>query len=351
MDRNIMGQGRRTAAFTLVELLVVIAIIGVLVALLLPAVNAARESGRRTQCANNLRQIAMGAHAYCEAMGVFPAGDIQAKPCDPMANDNGWVNTPPDDSDDKWSSNYSWATLVLPYIDQAAVYDMYNFNLDHLDPVNAIARSQPIATYVCPDDTMQIDEPRPGQLGWNPGQGQAIEAPYYWNWNNWSRLRLNYAACYGNTGYNQTDLGNVTFLGAMFTNGRGYSTASITDGASNTLAFSEVLPGHGPYYEGPPGDGMVCEGGQAFEGYVTPNSTAADVVCNACPQSRAISVPCVVSMTDALQYQAARSAHPNGVNCALGDAAMRFISNSINLSVWQALCSARGGETLDPASY
>ena len=103
------------------------------------------------------------------------------------------------------------------------------------------------------------------------------------------------------------------------------------------------MPGHGPYYEGPPGDGMLAEGGQAFEGYVTPNSSAPDVVCNVCPQSRVIPVGCIVDMTDTQQYQAARSAHPGGVNCAFGDAAMRFISNNINVSVWRALCSSCGG--------
>jgi len=329
-------------AFTLVELLVVVAIIGILVSLLLPAVNAARESGRRIQCANNLRQIALASQAYCEAVGVFPAGGIQAK-SDPNANLNGWNRPTTND----YSNNYSWATLILPYIDQDAAYRMYDFTQPQVTAVNATARSQPITTYVCPDDTLQINEPRPGQSGWNNGGG----AVGIWNWNVYSRLRLNYAACYGNTGYNQTDLGGVTFLGGMFTNGRGYSTASIPDGASNTLAFSEVLPGHGPTYMGPAGDGMVCEGGQAFEGYVTPNTTAPDVVCNMCPASRVISVPCTVSMTDALQYQAARGAHPGGVNAAFGDAAVRYISNYVNLTVWRALCSSHGSETIDPATY
>ena len=91
----------------------------------------------------------------------------------------------------------------------------------------------------------------------------------------------------------------MTFLGGFFTNGKGYTTAEIADGASNTLAFSECLSAHGPEYWGPPGDGMLAEGGQAFEGYLTPNSSAPDVVCNICPQSRAIPAGCVVSMVDA----------------------------------------------------
>ena len=339
----------KRTAFTLVELLVVIAIIGILIALLLPAVNAARENGRRAQCSNNIRQIALACQSYYEAMGVFPAGGIQSKmseTSDPMANLNGWNRPTADD----FSNNYSWAVWILPYIDQDAAWRMYDFSQPQVTSVNATARSQMIATYTCPDDTPQINEPRPGQLGWNLGQGSGG----IWNWGVYSRMRLNYAACYGNTGYNQTDLGGATFLGGMFTNGRGLSTASIPDGASNTLAFSEVLPGHGPTYMGPPGDGMLCEGGQAFEGYVTPNSTAPDVVCNICPQSRAISLllaPCTVSMTDALQYQAAQSAHPGGVVSVFGDAAVRFISNNVNLTVWRALCSSRGGEALDPATY
>jgi type II secretory pathway pseudopilin PulG len=226
----------------LTELLIVIAIIGILVALLLPAVNAARESGRRAQCSNNLRQIVLACQSYCEANGTFPAGGVQAKPCPPMENDNGWIDYPPDASDDKWSSNFSWATLILPYIDQDSVYRMYNFNLDHVHPVNAIARSQLIGTYVCPDDMPQINEPRPGQLGWNNGQG-VPPSGYYWNWSNWSRMRLNYAACYGNTGYNQTDLGGVTFLGGMFTNANSTAANGTLD-AGRLSGFSGVVHFH-----------------------------------------------------------------------------------------------------------
>ena len=94
---------------------------------------------------------------------------------------------------------------------------MYNFSQPQVSPVNATARSQTVMTFVCPDDTLQIDEPQPGEPGWNQGQG----CGGIWNWDIYARTRLNYAACYGNAGYNQTTLGGVTFLGGMFTNGRG----------------------------------------------------------------------------------------------------------------------------------
>ena len=337
-------------AFTLIELLVVVAIIGMLVALLMPAVNAAREAGRRARCAVNIRQITLGALSFCEATGTYPAGGVQAKPV-PTANSNGWNRMIPDD----WSNNFTWPTLILPYIDQVDAYRMYQFAQSQTSSANALARSQPVTTYVCPDDRLQINEPQPGEDGY--GQGPTGTSPppgpgpWAWNYSTYSRMRLNYAANYGNTGYNQLALGGVTFLGGMFTNGYGYTTASIKDGASNTLAFSEVLPGHGPWYAGPPGDGMVAEGGQAFEGYVTPNSGAPDVVANICPPSRALQVPCVATMTDALQYQAAQSAHPGGVNASFGDGAVKYFSNSVNWSIWQALCSSNGGEGVTVAMY
>jgi prepilin-type N-terminal cleavage/methylation domain-containing protein/prepilin-type processing-associated H-X9-DG protein len=335
---------RRNVGFTLVELLVVIAIIGILIGLLLPAVNSAREAGRRTMCANNMRQLIHACLMYCDAKGTLPPGGIQAKPgSNPMANLNGWNRTSALD----YSNNFTWPSLILPYLEQKAIYNLYNFSAPQVSTVNATARSQTVNTYTCPDDTLQINEPRPGQPGWNWGQGNVG----IWNWQVYSRTRLNYAVNYGNTGYNQTDLGGVKFLGGAFTNGRGYSPASIPDGASHTLAFAEVLPGHGPTYQGPPGDGMLAEGGQAFEGYVTPNSSAPDVVCNICPDSRVLKVGCTVSMTDSQQYQAARSAHPGGVNCAFADAAGVYINDLVDISVWRALCSSRGGEAVNAASY
>jgi prepilin-type N-terminal cleavage/methylation domain-containing protein len=315
-------------AFTLVELLVVIAIIAILVGLLLPAVQSAREAARRIQCTNRLRQIGLAIHTYESSVGKFPPGCISPT----VLGKNGW-NRPgvPD-----FSTDFTWATQILPQIEQGNIYDSYDFTQPPVSQVNATARSQLVSTYICPSDSPQINEPRPGQIGGGTtGVG---------NWNVYSRMRLNYAANYGNTGYAQQEMGGVPFRGGFFTNGQAQTVSSISDGMSNTIAFSEVLPVHGPQYLGPPGDGMVAEGGQAFEGFLTPNSTAADIVTNTCTKKRIIDVPCIVDMDDLAQTIASRSTHPGGVISVLGDNSTHFISDSVDTEVWRAMCSSRGGE-------
>jgi prepilin-type N-terminal cleavage/methylation domain-containing protein len=118
---------RRFSAFTLVELLVVIAIIGVLVALILPAVQAAREAARRTQCKNNLRQLAIAVHTHHDARGAYPTGR---------------------DSETKLS--VSWAFHLLPYLEQNAIHGAFRkgVEVDHDD--NAMAMRTPVASFFCP---------------------------------------------------------------------------------------------------------------------------------------------------------------------------------------------------------
>jgi prepilin-type N-terminal cleavage/methylation domain-containing protein len=308
----------KSTGFTLVELLVVITIIGILIALLLPAVQAAREAARKMQCGNNLKQIALASHSYSSALNCFPPGGITGR-VPGVHNQNGWNRKKMND----FSQQFTWATVILPYLEQTGVYGLYDFTQPPSTAVNGNARKQPVIAYVCPDDELQINEPTD---------------PVY------SRMRLNYAANYGNTGYAQVDMGTVKFLGGFFTGGTGYTAADIKDGLSGTIAFSETLPIHGQAYGGPPGDGMMAEGGQAFEGYLTPNSTSADVVCNMCSTQRMITVPCIVNMDDYLQTIASRSVHPGCVNGAMGDGSVRSISDSIDVSIWRAMCSSYGAE-------
>ncbi len=142
---------RGSSGFTLVELLVVIAIIGVLVALLLPAVQAAREAARRSQCQNNLRQSGLGIVNYVSTnSGKFPPGGITNGPC---------CTTP---------SFTSWTISILPYIEQQALFDRYDFSKENEAPENEFVRQQIVASYLCPSDLgtrdMIIPSSGPGGL-------------------------------------------------------------------------------------------------------------------------------------------------------------------------------------------
>ena len=125
---------RARFGFTLVELLVVIAIIGILVALLLPAVQAAREAARRTQCSNNLRQIGLGLHNYESAYQKFPVGS--------------------------WQSNFtSPLVAILPYIEQSSNYQQWDFSLNYTHPTNTRVSGQRIETYLCPSMSLPREVP------------------------------------------------------------------------------------------------------------------------------------------------------------------------------------------------
>ena len=121
--------------FTLVELLVVIAIIGILVALLLPAVQQARAAARRTQCTNNLRQIGLGMLNYESSQGSFPPG--QKKFCT------------------RNECTAAWSAFFLPYIEEAAIHDQIDFNVSLVDPINWPAFRSPISSYLCPSTSIR----------------------------------------------------------------------------------------------------------------------------------------------------------------------------------------------------
>jgi prepilin-type N-terminal cleavage/methylation domain-containing protein/prepilin-type processing-associated H-X9-DG protein len=126
-------RGARFRAFTLIELLVVIAIVGVLVALLLPAVYAAREAAQRMQCANNLKQIGIALHAYQAQFGTFPPG--------------GWEWRPPRNTTRR---QIAWSALILPHFDQRPLFDSLNFNFAFDSPANTTGAATVISGYLCP---------------------------------------------------------------------------------------------------------------------------------------------------------------------------------------------------------
>ena len=140
----------RRRGFTLIELLVVIAIIAVLIALLLPAVQQAREAARRTQCKNNMKQLGLALHNYESSFTVFPPS------CTSGFNSGAWLYV---DGVPVTASTHlhSFASLILPYIDGANVYNNINYNLSALDPVNRPIASTQLPFYLCPSYTGSLN--------------------------------------------------------------------------------------------------------------------------------------------------------------------------------------------------
>jgi len=139
-------QFRRKRGFTLIELLVVIAIIAVLIALLLPAVQQAREAARRSTCRNNLKQIGLALHNYESTHLTFPMGRVPVPNPPPQATVSGSVLSASNQRD-RWHSGMA---MILPYMDQANVYNLYNFSFRWSNPINHTAVQTPIGTFQCP---------------------------------------------------------------------------------------------------------------------------------------------------------------------------------------------------------
>ena len=144
-------QRSRRAAFTLIELLVVIAIIGVLVALLLPAVQQAREAARRTQCKNNLKQMGLALHNYVDSHQGFPPGVVSLLSNPTWVMPAGQCNASPDDLGPGWS----FFARMLPYLEEGNFYNSINFNLPVNDPANDTARQTVVRAFRCPSDSGQ----------------------------------------------------------------------------------------------------------------------------------------------------------------------------------------------------
>ena len=196
--------------FTLVELLVVIAIIGILIALLLPAINAAREAGRRTKCQNQLKQLSLAMINFENNRGGFPA----------MAM--GWVGHPFHSSGPgSWYDDHGWYSQIGEFIEEKGWSKWINVTVSLSDPSNAAPRRYKNAMFACPSDR-----------GLQRNQ---------WDSDDWARIRGNYVVNAGNTNYGQTTLGGVQFLGAPFTYINKTPLNKIVDGLAHTLMMSEVL--------------------------------------------------------------------------------------------------------------
>lgn len=209
---------RRSRGFTLIELLVVIAIIAVLIALLLPAVQQAREAARRTQCRNNLKQLGLALHNYHDNNQVFPMG----------FSDSVWGNT------EVLGDGWAWGAAILPFIDQAPLFNQFNFNTNpYMTGGNQALIATPLAAFSCPSDIKPTTTANnPGNAAGGKGTAAIATSSY-----------MGSAGPYEGTPCIQDSTG-VPVPGprniGMFQVNTSLSFRHITDGASNVFAVGEV---------------------------------------------------------------------------------------------------------------
>ena len=314
-------------AFTLVELLVVIAIVGVLVALLLPAVQAARETARRMQCSDHLKQVGLGLHNHHEAHRAMPPGSV--KPFYSGAN-----NT---------IERRAWFEPLLPFIEEQALYDKLHGSIPF--PSYTCYRpgaEKPAPTMICPSEILGVKNTTRTT---NPPNGEGFFS--------------NYALCVGND-YNttQNDQTGLKRNGIFYAQSK-TQLGDVSDGTSHTVMGSELVLSTD--LAGPLPSGVTSgydirgevhsgiDGGSLFSTIFTPNhATIGDwpyYYCQPIPRA-----PCSTTSTGATSYlnvfQLARSYHPGGVNAVFADGSVQFISDEISQDVWQAFGSRNGGESL-----
>jgi prepilin-type N-terminal cleavage/methylation domain-containing protein/prepilin-type processing-associated H-X9-DG protein len=321
--------------FTLVELLVVITIIGILIALLLPAVQAAREAARRLQCSNNLKQIGLGLLNYESSSQQFPIGSCSVSPY--------------------WSTP-EWPYLlyyILPFMERQNLYDLL-VKAQKTDKRPwlagtsqaewaAVSKSA-VADYLCPSDGMG------GQTKGLYGSGSTYEM------HSSSVVQLyatNYLGVF--SGLRDSDVWNESTLPlapnkrAVFGINRGARIADIRDGTSNTLAVAEYLTGTPDDLRGYPWTQRA--GMQFLFVAATPNTSVADklldmsIGCGGYAGNLPeLNLPCAPA-ADGSATVAARSRHPGGVNAVLCDGSVQFYSETIDATLWKSLGWMDDGES------
>ena len=307
----------RRRGFTLIELLVVIAIIAILIALLLPAVQQAREAARRTQCKNHLKQLGLALHGYHDSFRCLPFGQ--------------------EDS----TKSYSALSQLLPYLDQAPLYNLINFSLPHNDAVNLVPRTTELSVFRCPSDPAAPLSGQGGSINYMANKGTGV----IW-----------LAPTGANAGF-PAQTGVMFFQSAV-------RLGDITDGTSNTCAFAERLLTDG-------NNGISSPRSDVFFSPLAPTTpdeavsmcAAIDVTNLANQFPLFMGAPWLHGQHAYLHIDTPNtrscgfftvnranmppsSQHTGGVHVLLCDGSVRFISENIDRPIWRALGSRAGGEVI-----
>ncbi|UUO04451.1 DUF1559 domain-containing protein [Blastopirellula sp. J2-11] len=308
--------------FTLVELLVVIAIIGVLIALLLPAVQQAREAARRMSCTNNMKQLGLAVHNYHDTHRVFPPGLLHPDPAATAGAKTSWF------SPSVWANGYGWGTFILPFLEQTAIYDELR-SVPVWTPADA---QHTISAYHCASDPSPLINPYYFDQFYLPSGDIPDEE---------RMAKSNYVA----------NIGTGVALPSGVTLGDGASSLhsnfrfrDFTDGTSNVIYFSErdgvrksslssSSPWGGAIWIGAPKittGGSYCHNHCFFAGDAT-NATNAPI--NA-PSGKA------------LVGDVASSQHPGGVNVTMVDGSVHFLSENTSWETVAALAKRSDGQVV-----
>jgi prepilin-type N-terminal cleavage/methylation domain-containing protein len=336
----------RSRAFTLVELIVVIAIIGVLVALLLPAIQAAREAARRMNCQNNLSQIIIATHSYEFTYGVYPPGTIDKK--GPI------VNLPQ-------GYHHGWITRLLPYMEQENTFANVDFKVGVYHANNVPVRLQTLRLLRCPSDWT----PRSAQVSNYAGMHHDSEAPI--DSSNNGVFLLNRRVDYRDVSDGSS---NTIFFGEKYVDAGDLGWFSGTN-ATLRNAGSAINAGRPPRAPGRPQfsglrglpDEAYSSGAPGTPGMPAPREPGAPGIPGMpAPGAPYIPRPFIdeplPSDTDdpnapnaaLLMVGGFGSSHPGGAQFAMGDGSIRFLSQTINLAIFAQLAHRRDGQ-MNPGEF
>lgn len=311
-------------AFTLVELLVVIAIIGILVALLLPAVQAARAAARRMQCSNNLKQIALGLHNYESTYRTLPHG---APDC---CVRNGYI----------------WTVMVFPFIELNNIYDAMDIrgNLRNTPVNRAAAQTTKLPVWICPSDPaggrphmprFNRDNPDPGHGLWyaaSMGPTHMDQCPFCPAGG--TPAETNYCCQGNNFG---TNAGNGypadSFAGMFGRSDKAIRFGEVTDGLSNTFMLGETLPAHCDFM------GLFSLNFQVSGTSIPLNVMESNVA--GAPGAKIFRA----AGSNWFRVCGFKSLHAGGAQFALGDGSVRFVPVTVDYRVYNNVGTRAGGET------